>query len=118
VPVTGPPPVRDPVGAALAELDRIAKMDLVAQNRIVDHYTLIADVLRTFISDRFSVPALERTTSEVRAALTHPAVLQRRDFLLTLLAEGDGVKFARQLPNTVEAIALLDHARQAIIASR
>ncbi len=118
VPVVGPPPVRDPVGAALAELDRIARLDLVAQNRMVDHYTLIADVLRTFIADRYSVPAMERTTSEVRAALTHPAVIQKRDFLLTLLAESDGVKFARQLPNTVEAYALLDHARQAIIAAR
>lgn len=118
VPVAGPPPVRDPVGAALAELDRVARMDLVAQNRMVDHYTLIADVLRTFISDRYSVPAMERTTSEVRAALTHPSVIQRRDFLLTLLAEADGVKFARQLPSSVAAIALLDHARQAIIAAR
>ena len=114
----GPPPIRDPVRAALAELERIAKLDLVAQNRMVDHYTLIADVLRTFISDRYSVPALERTTSEVRAALAHPAVLQQRDFLLTLLAEADGVKFARQLPSSVEAFALLDHARQAIIAAR
>lgn len=118
VPVVGPAPVRDPVGAALAELERIAKMNLVAENRIVDHYALIADVLRRFIADRYSVPALERTTSEVRAALTHPAVLQRRDFLLTLLGEADSVKFARQLPGSAEAITMLDHARQAIIASR
>jgi hypothetical protein len=117
-PVEGPPPVRDPIGAALAELDRIQRMELVAQNRMVDHYSLIADVLRRFISDRYSVPALERTTSEVRAALAHPAMLQRRDFLLALLAEADGVKFARQLPDATQAMALLDHARRAIIASQ
>ncbi|HYF62366.1 MAG TPA: hypothetical protein VD886_06100 [Herpetosiphonaceae bacterium] len=116
--VEGPPPVRDPIGAALAELDRIQRMDLVAQNRMVDHYSLIADVLRRFISDRYSVPALERTTSEVRAALAHPAMLQRRDFLLALLAEADGVKFARQLPDAAQAMALLDHARRAIVASQ
>ena len=116
--VVGPPPVRDPIAVALAELERIRRMELVAQNRLVDHYSLIADTLRRFIADRYSVPALERTTSEVRAAMSHPTMLQRRDFLLRLLAEADGVKFARQLPNAPDALALLDYARQAIIAAQ
>lgn len=118
VPAVAPAPPRDPVAAAMAELDRIAKLDLVAQQRIEEHYTLIADVLRRYIAERFGVPALERTTSEVRSALLAPALLQRRDFLLTLLAEADGVKFARYLPTSVDAIAMLEHARQAIVATR
>ena len=118
VAAVGPPPVRDPIAVALAELERIRRMELVAQNRLVDHYSLIADTLRRFIADRYSVPALERTTSEVRAAMSHPTMLQRRDFLLRLLAEADGVKFARQLPNAPDATALLDYARQAIMAAQ
>ncbi|HEY1011919.1 MAG TPA: hypothetical protein VGE07_04385 [Herpetosiphonaceae bacterium] len=117
-PVVAPPPARDPIATAMAELDRIAKLDLVAQQRIEEHYTLITDVLRRYIAERFGVPALERTTSEVRSALLSPAVLQRRDFLLALLAEADGVKFARYLPTSVDAIAMLEHARQAILATR
>ena len=109
---------RDPIAAALEELDRIAALDLVAQDRIVDHYSLIADVLRRFIADRFSIPALERTTGEVRMAMAHPSFVRRREVLLALLAEGDGVKFARRLPTHTEAYELLEHARQAILAVR
>ncbi len=111
-----PPP--DPVATALAELERIARMNLVAQDRIVDHYALIADVLRRFIADRFSIPALERTTGEVRMAMNHPMLQQRRDILLALLAESDGVKFARRMPTSNEALALLENARQAVLATR
>ncbi len=118
VAVTAPTPPRDPFAVALTELERIAKLNLVQEGKIVEHYALIADVLRTFISDRFSVPAMERTTSEVRAALASPSMLQRRDLLLALLSEADGVKFARYLPTQNDAIYMIGHARQAILASR
>lgn len=118
VPAAGPSLAHDPVAMALAELDRIARLNLVAEGRLVEHYALIADVLRRYIADRFGVPALERTTSEVRAALSTPAMLQRRDSLLALLAESDGVKFARILPSAQQATAMIDHARQTILATR
>lgn len=118
VPAQAPQPIRDPFAVAMAELERIGGLRLIDQGRIVEHYALIADVLRTFITDRFSVPALERTTNEVRLALSHPSMQQRRDLLLRLLAESDGVKFARQLPNPIEAHAMIDNARQAILATR
>ncbi|GIV97376.1 MAG: hypothetical protein KatS3mg057_2033 [Herpetosiphonaceae bacterium] len=118
VAVGGPVPAVDPAQAALRELDRIAQLNLVAEGRIAEHYALIADVLRTYIRQLFGIPALERTTTEIGAALRRTASSAHPDTLVSLLAEADSVKFARHTPTPEEAYQMLNRARQTILTSR
>src|SRR6185369_9061568 len=102
----------------LRELERIARLGLLEQGRDGEYYVLVADTLRTYIVQRYRIPALERTTYEVQSVLGRAAARAQYDQLITLLAEADGVKFARSTPTLDQAQRLIDRAREAILASR
>jgi hypothetical protein len=106
---------RPPEVIAYAELDRIAALDLPAQNQFKEHYSLVTDCLRRYIEGRYQIPALEQTTSELRTAFSVALIPSEtvRKFL-NVFTEGDLVKFARYRPQTHDAYALLDRGRSLI----
>lgn len=108
---------RPPEVIARAELDRIEALDLPARNRIKEHYSLVADCLRRYIEGRYGLPALERTTGELRQAFrgaATPAPRQRVNAFLDLFTESDLVKFARYIPPREAISRLIPGARRII----
>jgi hypothetical protein len=103
---------RPPEVIAYAELDRIAALDLPAQHKIKEHYSLVTDCLRRYIEHRYQIPALEQTTSELKASFSVALIASEvvRKFL-SIFQEGDLVKFARYRPQPQDAYELLDEAR-------
>ncbi len=97
-----PPPVN-----YIAEFRKIAGMGLVARRAHKTHYTLLAETLRRFFEDKAGVEALDRTTAEIEGALARipgfPREIERQVALF--LKDADLVKFARHVPETVEAEA-------------
>src|SRR6185369_10164195 len=63
----------DAATIALRELERIARLGLLEQGRDGEYYVLVADTLRTYIVQRYRIPALERTTYEVQSVLGRAA---------------------------------------------
>jgi hypothetical protein len=106
---------RPPEVIAYAELDRIAALDLPAQNQIKEHYSLVTDCLRHYIEGRYQIPALEQTTSELKTSFSIALIASEivRKFL-NIFQEGDLVKFARYRPQPQDAYSLLDRARNLI----
>jgi hypothetical protein len=107
-------PVDDrlPEEIAYEELDRIAALDLPAQDEFKRHYTLVADCVRVYLEGIYRVPAMDRTTGEVMAALRGVRVDGGSIPLLrTLLEDADMVKFAKFRP-------ALDQARQIVVQAR
>lgn len=103
---------RPPEETAYEELDRIAALDLPAQDEFKRHYTLVADCVRVYLEGIYHVPAMDRTTSEVMAALRGVHIDGGSIPLLRILLEdADMVKFAKFRP-------ALDQARQIVVRAR
>jgi hypothetical protein len=101
-----------PYASALARLSEIELERWPARGEVERHYEAVADVLRQYLEHAHAIPALERTTSELRWAL--PPVLAEAGLgerCAALLREADLVKFARRRPDEMAAAALLLAAR-------
>ena len=108
-------PLGAPAEVALAELDRIERLDLPAAGEFPRHYTLVSDCLREFLNRQFGVPTLERATSEIAAEFQTADIpeSETRD-AIGVLEESDLVKFARLSPLPEEARAALAASRRTV----
>jgi hypothetical protein len=106
---------RFPEEIAYDELAHIAALDLPAQAEFKRHYTLVTGCLRVYIEGIYGVPALDRTTRELIAALRRAqADRQPLAGLHDLLTQADLVKFAKLRPSVDQARATLTRAREFI----
>jgi hypothetical protein len=106
---------RPPEVIAYAELERIETLNLPANAQFKEHYSLVADCLRRYIEGRYQIPALDRTTTELREAFrTAPAPADGIRAFINLFKESDLVKFARFHPSLEEAYTLINRAREIV----
>lgn len=98
---------------ALTELTRIERMDLLAKGRFKEYYSLVTDALRRYISARFGVEAMDRTTEELLDELGD--IGRRVENLDALLREADLVKFARFIPGSEAGTAAMKTARNIVV---
>jgi hypothetical protein len=109
---------RPPEVIAYIELDRIEALNLPAQNRIKEYYSLVDVCLRRYIEGRYQIPALEQTTGEIRSAFKKSLLPTRYiTGFITIFAESDLVKFARYLPEPESVNQLIGKARAVIGAT-
>ncbi|MFL5493557.1 MAG: hypothetical protein ACJ8DC_04135, partial [Gemmatimonadales bacterium] len=108
-----PPPPPDPYRVALVRLGEIQRSGWPAQGRVAQHYDAVTDALREYLEAAESLPAGERTTSELLWALP-PHLVERglRRRCEDVLDEADLVKFARVRPSAGDAEAFLQRARE------
>jgi hypothetical protein len=106
---------RPPEVIAQAELDWIERLNLPAQNRLKEHYSLVTNCMRRYIEGRYGLPALERTTDELRTGFKAARTpTQNTTRFLNLFFEGDLVKFARYRPQPDDVAALIPEARRIV----
>jgi len=100
---------------ALEELQRIATMKLPQRGAYKAHYTLLTDCLKTYLTGRYAIPALDRTTTEIAdMLLVCPIETKTRTRLLSLLIGADLVKFAKAVASISEAESALVEARHIV----
>ena len=110
---------RLPHEVALDDLAHIEGLDLPEQGRFKEHYTLISDVMRTYMEKRFQVMMLERTTAEIEESLVELDIEANiAGQFLSLLDICDLVKFAKYTPEPTSAYSLLTTARQIVLATK
>ena len=82
--------------------------------------SLVSDVIRVYLEERFNLHALDRTTEEFLAELREGAQLnqEHKDLLENFLTKCDLVKFARDEPTEPELRGLLDAALRLIDETR
>jgi len=88
---------------ALRELDRIKTQKLWQQEKIKQYYSEVSDTIRTYIQNRFDIPAMEQTSSETIGIFKQQKNLcdeKTRDQLQHILSLADLVKFAKYTPLT------------------
>jgi hypothetical protein len=98
---------------ALSELTRIEKLGLVREHEYKRYYTLVVDVVRGYLEDRFAIEALDRTSEELMAELMSESITI--DELDQLLGDADLVKFAKFAPTEEAAAASIHRARKIVI---
>ncbi len=97
---------------ALNELDRIEGLELPAAGRFKEHYTLVADALRRYLEGEYGIPAMDRTTSEIKKELIGTRIAKDgAEDTWWLLLDCDIVKFTRMEPDIGEARRLVDNTR-------
>lgn len=120
--VTVVEPPLPPFEHALRELARLERERLPEQDRHEEYYDRLTATMRGYLSWRYNVPMLERTSSEILTDLRRLEIIPADQFgeLKRILEEGDLVKFARFGPpaetcdsRLVTARELLEFARPA-----
>ena len=94
-----PTPPLPPHVEAIRALETLHHQKLWQNNRHKQYYSALTDILRTYISRRWEVGAMEMTTDEIIDAL-RPLELpdKARMDLTAILRDGDLVKFAKATP--------------------
>lgn len=100
---------------AIDELSRISKLDLPGKALFKEHYTLVADVLRAYIEAEYAIPAMDRTTAELRTALRlAPIDVPITREVIAFLSDCDLVKFTELRPDLVTAVEATGEARRLV----
>ena len=94
---------------ALRELERIEQAAIWKKGQTKEHHAAVSEVIRTYFERRFHYPAMERSTDEIRAGLTHlPLRVTEKELILELLALTDLVKFAKWNPQQNDHIRIVE----------
>jgi len=103
----------DPYDAAMEELDRIEGLRLPAAGQFKEHYTLVADAIRTYLEGEFGIPARYRPSSEIvaevgAADIDADGAVEMR----WLFVDCDIIKFTGLEPGEYEAGLMVGRARE------
>ncbi len=94
-----PPPLPPPEVEAEAALRRLLEMRLLGAGKVRQFYIELSDIMKRYAGRRYTVPYLERTTSEVQRDLRVAGIKRGAQVDLDkILVMSDLVKFARIAP--------------------
>lgn len=96
---------------ALKALRQLRDAGLPEQGEIKRHYTILSDVVRSYLSARYGIRTLEETTSVIIASLrVADGAGQYAGRFEDLLRESDLVKFAKARPEAVACYSAVEAA--------
>jgi hypothetical protein len=115
------PPVPRRAAHVLA-LERLAELrrdDPIGRGEIPGFYVRVTEILRLYIRDRFSVGAIDMTTSELVPAMWDAAIAAEDvDWTKKTLSHADLTKFAKYLPEAARAREDLDEVEAFVERTR
>ena len=103
----------DPYARAVHDFERLDRLALADAGERGRYVALAIDVVRSYLVLRNPAAALSLTSSELIAAVDADERMPR-DRLVSLLADGDGIKFARRLVSGTRARELAADARAVV----
>lgn len=95
------PPKDPPHEIAYRELEKLKNEALWQSKQYKEYYTRLTDILRTYIEDKFQVPALESTSDEILRTMKMKSVVDfaSLEILEQVLRTADLTKFAKAQPD-------------------
>lgn len=114
------PEVKEPPKSAhvkaLEALDLLEKEQLWQKDQSKNYHSRLTEIVRTYIEERFDIPALEQTSREILSMMKRSGTIKEEDYekLDQLLILADMVKFARITPLAKENELSLRNARNFI----
>jgi len=97
---------------ALNKLDSIKETKLWQKGKVKDYYVELSDTIRTYIEDRYEIPAMESVTWEILESFKKYSYDDdfQIEILENLLSLSDLVKFAKENPDPSENETHLNQA--------
>lgn len=97
-----PEPYVPPEAAHAAALERLAaleRVDLVSRGEVARFYDALSDILRLYVGDRYAVPAIDMTTTELAPAMREARIVPVDvEWTTRFLEHADLAKFAKFVP--------------------
>jgi len=94
-------------------IESLEKQKLWEQGKLKTHYVELSYIMRAYLSNRYELNLLEKTTIETRLLLRqvglHPETI---DGLMTILNQADMVKFAQSNPDEITILKVSILAKQ------
>jgi hypothetical protein len=119
MPVTSKVPPEKAHEKALRLLKELEARQLWQSGRIKEYYSELSDIVRIYLEERFSIPAMEQTTDELLALLkkqndSRTELRKARPELKLILRTADLAKFAKANPLPDEHSACMAAALQIV----
>ena len=114
--VIAPPPPLPAHVIAYRALQKLVKMDLVIKGKVPEYYSLLSDIMRRYLENRFKLMAPERTTEEFLSEMSKADIMVSDHKLLIkkFLEHCDLVKFAKYGPDEEEIKGVYDAAKKLV----
>ena len=114
--VVAPPPQLPAHEIAYRALQKLIKMDLIAKGKVPEYYSLLSDIVRRYIENRFKLMAPERTTQEFLSEMSKADIMVSDHKLLIkkFLEHCDLVKFAKYGPADEEIKGVYASAKRLV----
>jgi hypothetical protein len=99
----------------LAAIDALERERLWEQGKLKEHYIELSYILRSYLTARYHLSLLEKTTLEAKSLLLHKGLNEDTvDTIVKILSQSDMVKFAQSKPNEILILKVSTLARQII----
>lgn len=97
-------------------INTLENLRLWEKQKTKEHFIELSLLIRTYLSSRFTINLLEKTTFETKLLLQQKGLEDKTiDTIILLLTESDMVKFAKSLPEEI-AILKIDQIAREIVA--
>lgn len=99
----------------LMAIDALEKEKLWEKDRLKEHFIELSYILRSYLTVRYDISILEKTTFETKALLSQNGLNDDTvDTIVRILSQSDMVKFAKSKPELVEILKISTLARQIV----
>lgn len=96
----------------LLAIDQLEAQKLWEKNKLKQHYVELSFILRSYLSDRYTLNFLERTTKETELLLANQGLSQKTiQQVISVLIQSDMVKFAKSKPEEQIILQITQLAR-------
>lgn len=99
----------------LMAIDALENEKLWEKGQLKQHYVELSYILRSYLTTRYDISLLEKTTFETKALLLQLGLNEDTvDTTILILSQADMVKFAKSKPEVIEILKISTLARQIV----
>ena len=99
----------------LIAIQALEDAKLWEQGRLKEHFVELSYILRSYLTSRYSISLLEKTTYETTLILTQKGLEKETvDVIIRILSQSDMVKFAKSEPDVVAILRVSTLAKQVV----
>ncbi len=99
----------------LIAIDALEEAKLWEKDQLKEHFIELSYILRSYLTSRYDISLLEKTTHEASLILTRKGLEKETvDIILKILSQSDMVKFAKSKPEVIAILRVSTLARQVV----